>query len=92
VEVAVAGGHELSHEHGEAGLFHKIPRIDDSWLAQIFAREVLGFLVRMELLSPDGQSGFSPGGSMILSHLQLTFIADRPPPPHITYQRGSEGG
>jgi hypothetical protein len=36
-----------------AGVFHKIPRIDDSRLAEIFAREVLEFLVRKELLSPE---------------------------------------
>ena len=29
----------------KAGLFHKIPRLDDSRLAELFAREVLGFLV-----------------------------------------------
>jgi hypothetical protein len=37
----------------EAGVFHKIPRIDDSRLAEIFAREVLAMLVRKELLSPE---------------------------------------
>jgi hypothetical protein len=37
----------------EAGVFHKIPRIDDSRLAEIFAREVLSMLVRKELLSPE---------------------------------------
>jgi ribosomal protein S27E len=36
-----------------AGVFHKIPRIDDSRLAEIFAREVLSMLVRKELLSPE---------------------------------------
>jgi hypothetical protein len=36
-----------------AGVFHKIPRVDDSRLAEIFAREVLAFLVGRELLSPD---------------------------------------
>lgn len=36
-----------------AGIFHKIPRIDDSRLAEIFAREVLAMLVRKELLSPE---------------------------------------
>jgi hypothetical protein len=36
-----------------AGVFHKIPRIDDSRLAEIFAREVLADLVRKELLSPE---------------------------------------
>jgi len=32
---------------------HKIPRIDDSRLAEIFAREVLAILVGRELLSPE---------------------------------------
>ena len=36
-----------------AGVFHKIPRIDDSRLAEIFAREVLAMLVCKELLSPE---------------------------------------
>jgi hypothetical protein len=37
-----------------AGVFHKIPRIDDPRLTELFAREVLGFLVRKELLSAEG--------------------------------------
>jgi ribosomal protein S27E len=47
--------HFLVAEGGadEAGLFHKLPRIDDSRLAEIFAREVLSFLVGKELLSPE---------------------------------------
>jgi hypothetical protein len=47
--------HFLATEGGvdEAGVFHKIPRIDDVRLAEIFAREVLEFLVRKELLSPE---------------------------------------
>jgi len=47
--------HFLVIESGadEAGVFHKIPRIDDSRLAELFAREVLADLVRKELLSPD---------------------------------------
>jgi len=47
--------HFLVTEGGvdEAGVFHKIPRIDDSRLAEIFAREVLAFLVGKELLSPE---------------------------------------
>jgi hypothetical protein len=36
-----------------AGVFNKIPRIDDSRLAEVFAREVLAMLVRKELLSPE---------------------------------------
>jgi hypothetical protein len=47
--------HFLVTEGGvdEAGMFHKILRIDDSRLAEIFGREVLGFLVHKELLSPE---------------------------------------
>jgi ribosomal protein S27E len=47
--------HFLVTEGGvdEAGIFHKIPRIDDSRLAELFAREVLAALVRRELLSPE---------------------------------------
>ena len=37
----------------EAGLFHKISRIDDSRLAEVFTREVLAFLVGRELLSQE---------------------------------------
>ena len=36
-----------------AGVFYKIPRIDDSRLVEVFAREVLAMLVRKELLSPE---------------------------------------
>jgi hypothetical protein len=48
--------HLLVTESGvdEAGLFHKMPRIDDSRLAELFAREVLTDLTRNELLSPEG--------------------------------------
>jgi len=35
------------------GSFHLVPRIDDSRLEEIFAREILEFLVRKELLSPE---------------------------------------
>ena len=47
--------HFLVTEGGvdETGVFHKIPRMDDSRLAEIFAREVLADLVRKELLSPE---------------------------------------
>jgi len=47
--------HFLVTEGGvdEAGIFHKIPRIDDSRLAELFARDVLADLVRKELLSPE---------------------------------------
>jgi hypothetical protein len=47
--------HFLVTEGGtdDAGVFHKIPRIDDSRLEQFFAREVLRLLVGRELLSPE---------------------------------------
>lgn len=47
--------HFLVTEGGEdeAGAFHKVSRIDDSRLAELFARDVLGFLVGRELLSPE---------------------------------------
>lgn len=36
-----------------AGVFHKVSRIDDTRLAELFAREVLASLVQKELLSPE---------------------------------------
>jgi hypothetical protein len=47
--------HFLVTEGGvdQAGVFHRISRIDDSRLAEIFAREVLADLVGRELLSPE---------------------------------------
>ncbi|MDH4270831.1 MAG: transposase [Candidatus Aminicenantes bacterium] len=47
--------HFLVTEGGvdKAGLFHKVPRLDDSRLAGLFAREVLVDLVRKQLLSPE---------------------------------------
>lgn len=37
----------------KAGLFPKVPRFDDSRLAELFSREVLADLVGRELLSPE---------------------------------------
>jgi len=37
----------------EAGVFHKIVHIDDTRPAEIFAREVLAFLVGRALLGPE---------------------------------------
>jgi hypothetical protein len=47
--------HFLVTEGGvnKAGLFHKVPRIDDSRLASLFGREVLADLFGKELLSPE---------------------------------------
>jgi hypothetical protein len=46
--------HLLVTEGGadEAGVFHKIPRIDDARLVDVFTREVLAYLVGRKLLSP----------------------------------------
>jgi len=47
--------HFLATEGGmdKAGVFHRVPRIDDVRLVEIFTREVLDFLVGRELLSPE---------------------------------------
>jgi hypothetical protein len=37
----------------EAGIFCRVSSFDDARLAEVFARKVLGFLVRRELLSPE---------------------------------------
>jgi cation transport regulator ChaC len=45
--------HFLVTEGGvdKAGLFYRVPRIDDRRLAELFGREVLGLLVHKQLLS-----------------------------------------
>jgi hypothetical protein len=50
--------HFLVTEGGmdRAGIFHLVPRIDDSRLEEIFSREVLAMLVRKELLSLEWKS------------------------------------
>ena len=47
--------HFLVTEGGvdEAGVFQRMSSFDDARLAEVFAREVLGFLVGRELLSPE---------------------------------------
>ncbi|MBM3297005.1 MAG: hypothetical protein FJY83_05325 [Candidatus Aminicenantes bacterium] len=47
--------HDFEREYGyfRPVVFHKIPRIDDSRLEEILAREVLAGFVRKELLSPE---------------------------------------
>jgi hypothetical protein len=47
--------HLLVTEGGveRAGIFHRLPRLDDARLAEIFAREVLALLVSKGLLSPE---------------------------------------
>jgi len=56
-----------------AGVFHKIPRIGDSCLAEIFAREVPAL---REVAVVD----------RIIDHLKLRFVAAKPPPPHVFEQ------
>jgi len=45
--------HLLVTEGGvdEAGVFHRVPRIEDSRLVEVFSREVLAFLIGQEFLS-----------------------------------------
>jgi ribosomal protein S27E len=69
--------HFLVTEGGadESGVLYKVPRIDDSRLAELFGREVLGFLVAREFLSlekrPEKSNGWttwSPSlGSLLIS-------------------------
>jgi hypothetical protein len=76
--------HFLVTEGGvdETGIFRKIPRIDDSRLAEIFAREVLGYLVHQELLSPewaDRLLSWSHTGSNIHSHKFIARVTSHIP-------------
>ncbi len=59
----------------EAGLFHKIPRMGRMVCARCRATmKVTFFLTDYGLVD------------RIIDHLQLTFVADRPPPPQFAYQ------
>ena len=62
----------------EAGVFHKIPRLDDAWLVEVLTREVLAFLIGRELLSPEW-------AERILSwrHMGFNVYAEKPPPPSL---------
>jgi len=65
-----------------AGVFHKIPRIDDSRLAEIFAREVLAMLVRKELLSPEWAErilSWPHSGFNVHSHIFIARVTSHIP-------------
>jgi hypothetical protein len=87
--------HLLLTEGGvdKAGVFHKWPRIDDSRLAAIFAREILADMVRKELLSSVWAERLSLDKEevkviyRIINHLKLRLIAAKSPPPPIAYQK-----
>jgi len=72
----------------KAGVFHKISRIDDSRLAELFGGELLSDLVRKQLLSPEWaerllswrHTGFSVH-SLVIAKTKKE--AERPPPLHI---------
>ncbi|OGD17115.1 MAG: hypothetical protein A2Y69_03020 [Candidatus Aminicenantes bacterium RBG_13_59_9] len=71
--------HFLVTEGGvdEAGIFHKIPQIDDLQLEELFAREVLSDLVRKELLIPEWtERGFYPGGTQ--ASQSIAWFGPRP--------------
>jgi hypothetical protein len=76
--------HFLVTEGGvdEAGVFHKIPRIDDSRLAKIFAREVLAMLIRKELLSPEWAErvlSWPHSGFNVHSHIFIARVTSHIP-------------
>jgi hypothetical protein len=76
--------HFLVTEGGteEAGVFHKIPRIDDSRLAEIFAREVLAMHVRKELLSPEWAErilSWPHSGFNVHSHIFIARVTSHIP-------------
>ena len=63
-------------------VFHKIPRIDDSRLAEIFAREVLAMLVRKELLSPEWAErilSWPHSGFNVHSHIFIARVTSHIP-------------
>jgi hypothetical protein len=65
-----------------AGVFHKIPRIDDSRLAEIFARKVLAMLVRKELLSPEWAErilSWPHSGFNVHSHIFIARVTSHIP-------------
>jgi hypothetical protein len=81
--------HFLVTEGGvdEAEVFHKIPRIDDSRLSELFAREVLAMLVAKGLLSIEwAERILSWPHSSFNVHSLVRAKTKRPPPPHIAYQ------
>ena len=76
--------HFLVTEGGvdEAGVFHKIPRIDDSRLAEIFSREVLAMLVRKTLLSPEWAErilSWPHSGFNVHSHIFIARVTSHIP-------------
>jgi len=72
-----------------AGVFHQIPRIDDSRLAEMFAREVLADLVRKELLSPEWAERV--GKYMIRPLLALERLTFLEPEGKVGYRWGRDG-
>ena len=82
--------HFLVTEGGvdEAGVFRKLPRIDDSRLASLFAREVLADLIRKELLSPEW--GERVGKYMIRPVLSLERLSIDEKEGTVCYRYGKE--
>jgi hypothetical protein len=65
----------------EAGTFHKIARSDDSRLAEIFAQEKCGALMKVVAFI----TGYAAMDRIIV-HLKLLFIAEKPPRSHVFEQ------
>ena len=73
--------HFLVTEGGEdsEGRFHHLAEFQDSLLAEFFKREVFALLLRQELIS-------EAVVDRIISHLKLTFVAERSPPLQVAFQ------
>jgi hypothetical protein len=82
--------HFLVSEGGvdEAGIFHRVTSFDDARLAEVFARKVLGFLVRRELLSPDWAERV--GKYMIRPLLSLERLSFLEPEGKVGYRYGQD--
>ncbi|MBP1766283.1 MAG: hypothetical protein H6P98_398 [Candidatus Aminicenantes bacterium] len=51
-----------------------------------FLRPIIKEAVECYLDCGNPRCGFAQIRDRIINHLKLTFVADRPPPPHLVYQ------
>ena len=72
--------HFLVTEGGvdEAGFFHKVPGIDDTRLAEIFAREVLAMLIRQDHRPPEAHVRRGEAAAAGGAFRDLDMVADPP--------------
>jgi hypothetical protein len=65
-----------------AGIFHRLPCLDDTRLAEIFAREVLALLVSKGLLSPEWAErilSWRHTGFSVHSHISIARVTSHIP-------------